>query len=97
LQRFAQKQTFKNKSGGMPETAGKRDASLAADTFCVCCWAFLFCPELILLLEVAREVLRKGGDSMLIKLSPLTLLVLEVTAVMKYESGKAEKPSPATS
>jgi hypothetical protein len=32
-----------------------------------------------------------------IKLSPLTLLVLEVVAVMKYEGGKAEKPSPATS
>ena len=31
-----------------------------------------------------------------IKLSPLALLVLEVAAIMKYESGK-EKPSPATS
>lgn len=49
------------------------------------------------LLGVVREVLRKGGDSMHIKLSPLTLLVLEVVAVMKYEGGKAEEPSPATS
>jgi hypothetical protein len=32
-----------------------------------------------------------------LRLSPLTLLVLEVAAIMKYESGKAEKPSPATS
>jgi hypothetical protein len=31
-----------------------------------------------------------------LRLSPLTLLVLEVAAIMKYESGK-EKPSPATS
>ena len=34
---------------------------------------------------------------MRLKLRPLTLLVLEVAAVMKYESGKEEKPSPATS
>ena len=34
---------------------------------------------------------------MRLKLRPLTLLVLEVVAIMKYESGKAEKPSPATS
>lgn len=34
---------------------------------------------------------------MRLKLRPLTLLVLEVAAVMKYEGGKAEKPSPATS
>jgi len=47
-------------------------------------------------LGVAGEVLRKGGDSMHLKNRPLTLLVLEVAAVMKYESGK-EKPSPATS
>jgi len=31
-----------------------------------------------------------------LRLTPLALLVLEVVAVMKYESGK-EKPSPATS
>ena len=49
------------------------------------------------LLEVAGEVLRKGGDYMHLRLTPLTLLVLEVAAIMKYESGKAEKPSPATS
>lgn len=32
-----------------------------------------------------------------LRLTPLTLLVLEVAAAMKYESGKVEKPSPATS
>jgi hypothetical protein len=32
-----------------------------------------------------------------LRLTLLTLLVLEVAAVMKYESEKAEKPSPATS
>lgn len=32
-----------------------------------------------------------------LKNRPLTLLVLEVAAAMKYESGKEEKPSPAIS
>jgi len=36
-------------------------------------------------LEVAREVLRKGGDSMHLRLTPLTLLVLEVAAIMKVK------------